>query len=139
ADLVEQHAESLGRLETTDNGKLVRETTSQARFAARNYRFFGGYADKLYGRTIPLDTPGMFDYTLRQPIGVAALITAWNSPMQLLANKLAPALAAGCTVVIKPSEHASCSTLALGDLVTEAGFPPGVVNIVTGGVESGRA
>src|SRR5690606_9061780 len=71
--------------------------------------------------------------------GVAALITAWNSPMQLLANKLAPALAAGCTVVIKPSEHASCSTLALGDLVTEAGFPPGVVNIVTGGVESGRA
>ena len=81
----------------------------------------------------------MFDYTLRQPVGVAALVTAWNSPMQLLANKLAPALAAGCTVVIKPSEHASLSTLRLADLVTEAGFPPGVVNVVTGGAETGQA
>ncbi|MEV1130488.1 aldehyde dehydrogenase [Agromyces sp. NPDC049794] len=139
ADLIEEAADDLGALETEDNGKLLRETSSQARFAARNYRFFAGYADKLYGRTIPLDQPGMFDYTLRQPVGVAALITAWNSPMQLLANKLAPALAAGCTVVIKPSEHASLSTLKLGDLTERAGFPAGVVNIVTGGVECGRA
>jgi len=139
ADLIDGAADELGRLETEDNGKLFRETSQQARFAARNYRFFAGYADKLYGRTIPLDTPGVFDYTLRQPVGVAALVTAWNSPMQLLANKLAPALAAGCTVVIKPSEHASLSTLRLGELVVEAGFPAGVVNIVTGGVEAGKA
>ena len=139
ADLVEDAAEEIGRLETEDNGKLLRETTAQARFSARAYRFFAGYADKLYGRTIPLDQPGMFDYTLRQPVGVAALITAWNSPMQLLANKLAPALAAGCAVVVKPSEHASLSTLRLGELIREAGFPPGVVNTVTGGVECGRA
>lgn len=139
ADLIDEHADDLGRLETLDNGKLFKETASQARFAAKNYRFFAGYADKLYGRTIPLDTPGMFDYTVRQPVGLAALVTAWNSPMQLLANKLAPALAAGCTVIIKPSEHASLSTLRLADLVIEAGFPAGVVNIVTGGVEAGQA
>tara|TARA_R110002020_G_scaffold65413_4_gene172780 strand:- start:2167 stop:3642 length:1476 start_codon:yes stop_codon:yes gene_type:complete len=139
ADLIDEAAAEFGRLETDDNGKLLRETTAQAKFAARNYRFFAGYADKLYGRTIPLDQHGMFDYTVRQPVGVAALITAWNSPMQLLANKLAPALAAGCTVVIKPSEHASLSTLRLGDLIAEAGFPAGVVNIVTGGVECGQA
>ena len=139
ADLIDSRADELGRLETLDNGKLLKETAAQARFAAKNYRFFAGYADKLYGRTVPLDSPGMFDYTLRQPVGVAALVTAWNSPMQLLANKLAPALAAGCTVVIKPSEHASLSTLRLADLVTEAGFPPGVINVVTGGAETGQA
>jgi acyl-CoA reductase-like NAD-dependent aldehyde dehydrogenase len=139
ADLIEAEADELGRLESTDNGKLLRETTGQARFAARNYRFFAGYADKLYGRTIPLDTPDMLDYTLREPVGVAALITAWNSPMQLLANKLAPALAAGNAVVIKPSEHASATTLALAQLLDRAGFPPGVVNIISGGVEAGAA
>lgn len=139
ADLLDEHAEELGRLESTDNGKLVRETTGQARFAARNYRFFAGYADKLYGRTIPLDNPDVLDYTVAEPIGVAALITAWNSPMQLLANKLAPALAAGCCVVIKPSEHASATTLRMADLVEQAGFPPGVINIVTGGPQAGVA
>ncbi len=139
ADLMEQRAEELGRLETADNGKLLRETQSQARFAARNYRFFAGYADKLYGRSIPLDDPDSLDYTIREPVGVAALVTAWNSPMQLLANKLAPALAAGNSVVIKPSEHASATTVQMADLVAEAGFPPGVVNIVTGGGEAGAA
>jgi aldehyde dehydrogenase (NAD+) len=139
ADLVDERADALGRLESTDNGKILRETTGQARFAARNYRFFAGYADKLYGRTIPLDTTTSLDYTLREPVGVAALITAWNSPMQLLANKLAPALAAGNTVVVKPSEHASATTLELAHLVAEAGFPPGVVNVVSGGVEAGSA
>jgi acyl-CoA reductase-like NAD-dependent aldehyde dehydrogenase len=139
ADEIDRRAPELGRLESRDNGKLLRETEGQAHFAARNYRFFAGYADKLYGRTIPLDTHGMLDYTLRQPIGVAALITAWNSPMQLLANKLAPALAAGNTVVIKPSEHASTTTLLLAELLDAAGFPPGVVNIISGGAESGKA
>ncbi|MGO1769024.1 MAG: aldehyde dehydrogenase [Microbacterium sp.] len=139
ADLLERDAETLGRLESADNGKLVRETTTQARFAARNYRYFAGIADKLQGSTVPLDAWDTFDYTRREPVGVAVLITAWNSPMQLLANKLAPALAAGCTVVIKPSELAPLSTLALADLVAEAGFPGGVVNIVTGGKDAGVA
>lgn len=139
ADLLERDAETLGRLESADNGKLVRETTTQARFAARNYRYFAGIADKLQGSTIPLDAWDTFDYTRREPVGVAVLITAWNSPMQLLANKLAPALAAGCTVVIKPSELAPLSTLVLADLVSEAGFPEGVVNIVTGGRDAGVA
>ena len=139
ADLIDERADALGRLESTDNGKILRETVSQARFAARNYRFFAGYADKLYGRSIPLDTASSLDYTLREPVGVAALITAWNSPMQLLANKLAPALAAGNTVVVKPSEHASATTLELSHLVAAAGFPRGVINVVTGGVEAGTA
>ncbi|MFC7404666.1 aldehyde dehydrogenase [Georgenia alba] len=139
ADLIERDAEDLARLETSDNGKLLRETRTQARFAARNYRFFAGLADKIHGRTVPLDSWETFDYTTREPVGVAALITAWNSPMQLLANKLAPALAAGCTVVVKPSEIAPMTTLRLAELVAEAGFPPGVVNIVTGGPEAGRA
>lgn len=139
ADIIERDAESLAQLETTDNGKLLRETRTQARFAARNYRFFAGLADKLHGATIPLDAWDTFDYTTREPVGVAALITAWNSPMQLLANKLAPALAAGCTVVIKPSEIAPLTTLKLAEIVAEAGFPEGVVNIVTGGAEAGVA
>ena len=139
ADLMDEHAEELALLETSDTGKLLRETRVQIRFAARNYRFFAGLADKIVGHTIPLDSFDTFDYTVREPVGVAALITAWNSPMQLLANKLAPALAAGNCVVIKPSELSPLTTLRLGDLVTEAGFPDGVVNIVTGGPEAGIA
>ena len=139
ADILEREADALARLESADNGKLLRETSTQARFTVRNYRFFAGAADKLYGHTIPLDAWETFDYTRREPVGVAVLITAWNSPMQLLANKLAPALAAGCTVVIKPSEVAPLTTLRLADLVEEAGFPTGVINIVTGGREAGVA
>ncbi|MDN3903267.1 aldehyde dehydrogenase [Arthrobacter sp. YD2] len=139
ADILEREADDLARLESADNGKLLRETSTQARFTVRNYRFFAGAADKIYGHTIPLDAWETFDYTRKEPVGVAVLITAWNSPMQLLANKLAPALAAGCTVVIKPSEIAPLTTLRLADLVEEAGFPPGVINIVTGGKEAGVA
>lgn len=139
ADILEREADALARLETADNGKLLRETATQARFTVRNYRFFAGAADKLYGHTIPLDAWETFDYTRREPVGVAVLITAWNSPMQILANKLAPALAAGCTVVIKPSEVAPLTTLALADIVAEAGFPAGVINIVTGGIDAGVA
>lgn len=139
ADLVAEHADELGRLESLDTGKLLTETAGQVRFAARNYRFFAGYADKIGGRTIPMDSANLLDYTLREPVGVAALITAWNSPMQLLANKLAPALAAGNCVVVKPSEHASVSTLRFAGLVAEAGFPPGVINVVTGGPTAGQA
>ncbi|MBM9593872.1 aldehyde dehydrogenase [Roseitranquillus sediminis] len=139
ADLLDANADRMAEMETTDNGKVIRETRSQMGFAARAYRFFAGMADKLTGSTIPLDQTEVFDFTRREPIGVAVLITAWNSPMGLLSNKLAPALAAGCTVVVKPSEHASVTTLEFADLVKEAGFPPGVVNVVTGDYRTGQA
>src|ERR1700737_225523 len=132
ADLVDEEAGELGRLETLENGKLLKETTGQARFAARCYRYFAGVADKIAGSGIPLDDANTFDFLLREPVGVCALLIAWNSPMQLLANKLAPALAAGNTVVIKPSEFASASVVQFGRLAQQAGFPAGVVNIVTG-------
>jgi aldehyde dehydrogenase (NAD+) len=139
ADLLQANAEKMAVMESTDNGKIIRETHAQMHFAARNYRFFAGCADKIFGDTIPLDQPDVFDFTRREPLGVAVLITAWNSPMGLLANKLAPALAAGNCVVIKPSEHASVTTLEFAELVRQAGFPPGVVNVVTGDHRTGQA
>ena len=139
ADLLQEAAPRMGRLESTDNGKIIRETQPQMVFAARQYRFFAGYADKLFGQQIPLDQRDALDYATREPYGVVALITAWNSPMGLLANKLAPALAAGNCVVVKPSEHASATTLEFCKLVEAAGFPPGVVNVVCGDAEVGRA
>lgn len=139
ADLIEQHADYLAEIESTDNGKVIRETKNQILFTARNYRYFAGYADKLMGESIPLDNRELLDYTIMEPIGVVALITAWNSPLPLLANKLAPALATGNTVVIKPSEHASISTLEFTRLIEKAGFPPGVVNVVTGDGKTGDA
>ncbi|MEQ9243711.1 MAG: aldehyde dehydrogenase [Roseovarius indicus] len=139
ADLLQENGDRMGLLESTDNGKVIRETRSQMNFAARQYRFFAGYADKLWGKVIPLDQPQIFDYATREPIGVAVLITAWNSPMGLLSNKLAPALAAGNCVVIKPSEHASATTLEFARFVEQAGFPPGVVNVVTGDARVGKA
>ena len=139
ADLLTEDADELGLLESRDNGKLLRETTAQVRFAARLHRWYAGFADKLSGRTVPLDDPDVLDYTTAEPLGVAALVTAWNSPMQLLANKMAPALAAGNCVVVKPSEQASLTTLRLGDMCRRAGFPPGVVNIISGGPATGAA
>lgn len=139
ADLLAADADRMGLLESTDNGKVVRETRSQMLFAARQYRFFAGYADKIWGKVIPLDQRDVLDYAVREPIGVAVLITAWNSPMGLLSNKLAPALAAGNCVVIKPSEHASATTLEFAKFVEQAGFPPGVINVVTGDARVGKA
>jgi (Z)-2-((N-methylformamido)methylene)-5-hydroxybutyrolactone dehydrogenase len=139
ARLLDENAEPLSRLETTDNGKVIRETKTQMHFTANTLRFFAGYADKINGSVIPMDSPEMFDYALREPRGVAVLITAWNSPIQILANKLPAALAAGCTVVIKPSEHTSASTLEFAKLVEQAGFPAGVINVVTGAGEVGSA
>jgi aldehyde dehydrogenase (NAD+) len=137
ADAVVEHADRLAEWETTDNGKVIRETKPQMLFFARNLRFFAGYADKLYGRTIPMDNPAVFDYTVRRPFGVCVLITAWNSPVALLGNKLPPALATGNTVVIKPSEHASVTTTEIAKLAQEVGFPPGVINVVTGAGDVG--
>ncbi|WP_422077665.1 aldehyde dehydrogenase [Vannielia sp.] len=139
ADVIVEHADEMAVFESTDNGKIIRETSSQMLFAARLFRFYAGYADKLFGSTIPLDNPTIFDYTLREPYGVVGLITAWNSPITLLCNKLPAALAAGNAVVVKPSEHASVSTLEFCKLLSEAGLPPGVVNVVTGGAAVGAA
>ena len=139
ADLIEQSADELSRIETSDNGKIRRETKAQMIFAARNYRFFAGMADKLTGETKPLDTLDAFDFTTREPMGVCALITPWNSPIGILTNKLAPCLAAGNTCVVKPSEFTSVSTLHFAELVKKAGFPDGVFNVVVGKAEVGRA
>ncbi len=140
ADLIERDAEFIGGLDTRDNGKLIAETTKQARLAASTYRYFAGFADKVFGSVIPLESNTTFDYLTYEPVGVCGLMVAWNSPMQLLANKLAPALAAGNTAIVKPSEHASTSVLHLGTLIEEAGFPPGVVNVISGeGTVAGAA
>jgi acyl-CoA reductase-like NAD-dependent aldehyde dehydrogenase len=139
ADLVEASADRIGRLESTDNGKIIRETTSQVVFLARLFRFYAGYADKIWGRVIPLDRLDVFDYATMDPLGVIGIITAWNSPMALLGNKLPAALAAGNTVVVKPSEHASVTTLEFSKLIEEAGFPAGVFNVVTGDARTGQA
>lgn len=139
AELLEANAERMATLESTDNGKAINETSGQMISAARAYRFFSGLADKLSGENIPLDLKDSFNFTRREALGVCVLITAWNSPMALLSNKLAPALAAGNCVVIKPSEHASVTTLEFAELVKQAGFPPGVVNVVTGDYRTGQA
>ncbi|KAA9149534.1 aldehyde dehydrogenase [Amycolatopsis acidicola] len=140
AGLIERDAELLGEWETRDSGKLLREMSGQVRALPEWYRYFGGLADKVQGEVIPTGKPNFLVYTQHEPVGVVAAITPWNSPLLLLTWKLAPALAAGCTVVVKPSDHTPSSTVALARLFTEAGFPPGVVNVVTGwGPETGRA
>ncbi|MEV0070517.1 aldehyde dehydrogenase [Amycolatopsis sp. NPDC050768] len=131
-DLIGENAERLARLEVNDSGKLLREMLGQLTALGGWYHYFAGLADKIEGRQIPSPNPNYLVYTKREPVGVVAAITPWNSPLLLLTWKLAPALAAGCTVVVKPSEHAPVSTLGFAALVTEAGFPPGVVNVVTG-------
>ena len=132
ADLVDENAEWLARLEVNDSGKLYREMFGQMKGMSSWYRYHAGLADKLEGRSIPAPNPNYVVYTKRVPVGVVAAITPWNSPLLLLTWKLAPALAAGCTVVIKPSEHAPASTLGFAQLVNQAGFPDGVVNVVSG-------
>ncbi len=132
ARLVERDADRLARVESIDNGKLLADTVRHARALPAWLDYFAGLADKLHGATIPLDEPELVAYTRREPVGVVAAIIPWNAPLAVLFWKLAPALAAGCTMVIKPSEHASASTLELATLCMEAGLPDGVVNVVTG-------
>jgi aldehyde dehydrogenase (NAD+) len=131
-ELVARDAKRLAETEVLDNGKLIAEMQAQLNYVPQWYYYFGGLADKIQGAVIPLDKKGYFNFTRHEPLGVVAAITAWNSPLLLLAWKLAPALAAGCTAVVKPSEFTSASTLEFVKLVEEAGFPPGVVNVVTG-------
>ena len=132
ADLIAERAEEIAVVETTDNGKLIREMEGQLRGLADYYHWFAGAADKIHGETIPADRTNFLIYTLKEPVGVVAAITPWNSPVLLMSWKLAPALAAGCTFVVKPAEQAPASTLEFARLVEEAGFPPGVFNVVTG-------
>jgi aldehyde dehydrogenase (NAD+) len=132
AQLIADHADELTHRQIRENGKLVSEMRPGADVVAGDCFFFAGLAETLHGTTVPLSVPNFTGYTVREPIGVVAAITPWNTPLGLLGWKLFPALAAGNTVVVKPSEVTPTSTLALGELVVEAGFPPGVVNIVTG-------
>ncbi len=131
-DLVEQNRERLAVLETRDNGKLIRETRGQLGYLPEFFHYAAGLADKVEGSTLPIDKADMFAFTRPEPLGVVAAIIPWNSPLYLTAIKLAPALAAGNAIVIKPSEHASASILELARLAGEAGFPAGIVNVVTG-------
>ncbi len=132
AELIADNAERLATLEVRDSGKLYREMIGQMSALPAWYYYFSGVADKLEGRSIPSDKPNFIAYTTLEPVGVVAAITPWNSPLLLLAWKLAPALAAGCTVVIKPSEHSPAGTCEFARLVHEAGFPAGTVNVLTG-------
>lgn len=132
ADLIEEHAERIGRIETTDSGKLLAETASQTRYVADYYRYYAGLADKIEGAVLPIDKPDMHVFTTREPIGVVAAVVPWNAQMFLTATKLGPALAAGCTVVLKASEMAPAPMLVFAELIEQAGFPPGVVSVITG-------
>ena len=132
AELLDEKSEHLGRIETIDTGKMLKETRWQAKYIAEFFHFYAGCADKVSGQTLPIDKPDMITLTLREPLGVIAAVVPWNSQLFLVAVKIGPALAAGNTVVLKASEHASAAMLEFGKLVEEAGFPEGVVNIVTG-------
>jgi len=136
AELVERDAKWLGELETTDSGKLLAETAAQTAYVADYYRYFAGLADKIEGAVLPIDKPDMHVFTTREPIGVVAAVVPWNAQMFLTATKLGPALAAGCTVVLKASEIAPVPMLAFARLIDEAGFPPGVVSVITGDAEN---
>jgi acyl-CoA reductase-like NAD-dependent aldehyde dehydrogenase len=131
ADLITENAERLARLEVNDSGKLYREMLGQLNGLGGWYHYYAGIAATLEGRQIPSPNPNYLVYTRREPVGVVAAITPWNSPLLLMSWKVAPALAAGCTLVIKPSEHAPGSTLGFAELIDQAGIPAGVVNVVT--------
>ncbi|HEU5346645.1 MAG TPA: aldehyde dehydrogenase family protein [Ktedonobacterales bacterium] len=133
AELIEEHADELAMLETLDNGKPIKYSkASDVPLTADHFRYFAGWATKIEGETIPVSIPNMLTYTLREPLGVVGQIIPWNFPMQMASWKLAPALAAGNTVILKPAEQTPLTALRIGELICEAGFPDGVVNIVPG-------
>ena len=139
ADEIDDHAEELAHLETLANGKLIREMRGQAESLSDWYRYYAGLADKVQGDTMPVEQDGFFGYTTPEPYGVIGAITTWNSPLSLATYKIAPAIAAGNTVVLKPSELAPVSSIRLAELALDAGFPPGALNVVTGFAEAGAA
>lgn len=139
ADVTAEHADELGAAETRDNGKLITEMTAQCRYLPQWLHYYAGLADKVEGRVLPVDKPNTMVYTRREPLGVVAAIVPWNSPLLLAIWKIAPALAAGNTVVIKPSEFTSSSILLLLDIWSEH-LPKGVINVITGkGPTTGQA
>src|SRR5690606_20420295 len=138
AGLYRQHAPQLAPLETRDNGRALRETRIDTGAHPRWFEYYAALAETLSGRTIPVDA-GVHAFTTRLPVGVVGAITPWNVPLMAAVWKLAPALAAGCTVVLKPAEQTPVTTLELAKLIEAAGFPPGVVNVVPGGPEVGAA
>ena len=136
---IRERAEELAELESRDNGKPLKQSRTDVQVSARYFEFFAGIADKIMGNTIPLG-PGFLDFTIREPIGVSAQIIPWNYPIQIGSRSVAPALAAGCTVVMKPAEDAPMTALRLGEIALECGLPPGVLNIVPGlGPDAGAA
>lgn len=136
AELIEERAAHIGEIETTDSGKLLAETASQTKYVGDYYRYYAGLADKIEGQVLPIDKPDMHVFTRREPIGVVAAIVPWNAQMFLTATKLGPALAAGCCVVLKASEIAPAPMLEFARLIEEAGFPAGVVSVITGDAEN---
>jgi len=136
ADLIKVEAQNLGRIETTDSGKLAKETISQTAYVADYYRYYAGLADKIEGATLPIDKADLHVFTTREPIGIVAAIVPWNAQMFLAATKIAPALAAGCCVIVKASEMAPCAMLEFAKLFDAAGFPKGVVSVITGDAQN---
>ncbi len=136
ADLIEQHAGRLGELETQDSGKLLAETATQTKYVADYYRYYAGLADKVEGAVLPIDKPDMHVFTKRMPIGVVAAVVPWNAQMFLSATKLGPALAAGCSVILKASEIAPIPMLEFAKLIDQVGFPAGVVSVITGDADN---
>jgi betaine-aldehyde dehydrogenase len=131
ADLIRERLDSLAELETGNSGKAIADARDEVGGAANTFEYYAGAADKVFGETIPMGASAL-DYTAREPVGVAAQIVPWNFPIVIAAWKMAPALAAGCTVILKPASLTPLTALALGDICHEAGIPAGVVNVLTG-------
>ncbi|WP_425038641.1 aldehyde dehydrogenase [Primorskyibacter sp. S187A] len=132
ADLVAENAPRLAELETRDTGKIIRETSAQIAYVAEYYRYYAGLADKIEGAHLPIDKPDMEVWLRREPVGVVAAVVPWNSQLFLSAVKIGPALAAGCTMVLKASEDGPAPMLEFARIFDQAGFPPGVLNVITG-------
>ena len=132
ADLIADNAHRLAELETRDTGKIIRETSAQVSYVAEYYRYYAGLADKIEGAHLPIDKPDMEVWLRREPLGVVAAVVPWNSQLFLAAVKIGPALAAGCTVVVKASEEGPAPLLEFARIFDQAGFPPGVLNVITG-------
>lgn len=139
ADLISEHATELGDLETIDSGKLAKETRGQTGYVSDYYLYYAGLADKIQGDVIPIDKPNFHVFTTREPIGVVAAVVPWNAQMFLAATKIAPALAAGNTVVLKSAETTPLTAMKFAELCQQAGLPAGVVNIVNGAGATGAA
>ncbi|WP_406213823.1 aldehyde dehydrogenase family protein [Streptomyces canus] len=139
-DLIEENAEELAELETRDQGQpLGISMAVSVAAAAEHFRYYAGWVTKIYGETAPLSFPGVLQYTKREPVGVCALITPWNFPLMIASWKIAPALACGNTVIVKPAEQTPMTTVRLVELCRAAGVPDGAINLLTGGPEAGRA